>query len=116
MSQLGSMLLMKSYTQPEKYEIVKTRGTERLTYSVKLLLKNYTYYDKEIRGHPKMTTFSWVYKQYTFSDPLPPPLKVYRPTIFGFQNMGFTQNIYCPTTKINRYFKPLWYVTNDSFG
>ncbi len=27
-----------------------------------------------------MSTFSWVYEQYTFSDPLPPPLQVYRPT------------------------------------
>ncbi len=27
-----------------------------------------------------MSTFSWVYKQYTFSDPLPPPLQVYTPT------------------------------------
>ncbi len=25
-----------------------------------------------------MSTFSWVYKQYTFSDPIPPPLQVYR--------------------------------------
>ncbi len=24
-----------------------------------------------IRGHPKMSPVSWVYKQYTFSDPLP---------------------------------------------
>ncbi len=32
-----------------------------------------------VRGHPKMSTFSWVYKQYTFSDPLlPPPFQVYR--------------------------------------
>ncbi len=28
-----------------------------------------------LRGHPKMSTFSWVYKQYTFSDPLPLPYK-----------------------------------------
>ncbi len=28
--------------------------------------------------------------------------------------MGFTQhNIYCETTKIYLYFKPVWYVTND---
>ncbi len=37
--------------------------------------------------------------------------------IFGFQNMGFTlHTIYCTTTKINPSFKPVWYVTNDSFG
>ncbi len=36
-----------------------------------------------LRGHPKMSTFSLVYKQYTFSDPLPPPLQVYRPTVVG---------------------------------
>ncbi len=35
------------------------------------------------KGHPKMSTLSWVYKQYTFSDPLPPPLQVYRPTFVG---------------------------------
>ncbi len=33
-----------------------------------------------LRGHRKMSTFSLVYKQYIFSDPLPPPLQVYRPT------------------------------------
>ncbi len=30
-----------------------------------------------------MLTFSWVYKQYTFSDPLPPPLQVYRSISLG---------------------------------
>ncbi len=60
-----------------------------------------------------MSTFSWVYKQYTFSDPLP-PLPSVQTNIFGFQNMGFMHNIYCATTKINPYFKPVWYLTSDS--
>ncbi len=39
-----------------------------------------------VRGHPKMSTFSWVYKQYTFSDPLSPsfPLSL-QTNIFGFK-------------------------------
>ncbi len=36
-----------------------------------------------VRDYPRMSTFSWVYKQYTFSDPLPPPLEVYRLTFLG---------------------------------
>ncbi len=37
--------------------------------------------------------------------------------IFGFHHMGFMQhNIYCETTRINPSFKPVWYVTNDSFA
>ncbi len=32
-----------------------------------------------------MSTFSWVYKQYTFSDRLPPPLQVYRPTFLVYK-------------------------------
>ncbi len=44
-----------------------------------------------------------------------PPPSV-QTNIFGFQNMGFTQNIYCTTTQINPYFKPVWYVTSDSLG
>ncbi len=51
-----------------------------------------------------------------FSDPLPPTLQVYRPTIFGFQNMSFKHNIYYATIKTNSSFKPIWYVTNDSYG
>ncbi len=48
---------------------------------------------------------------------LPPPSPPSVQTnIFGFQNMGFMRNIYCATTKINPYFKPLWYVTSDRFG
>ncbi len=69
----------------------------------------------EIRGHPKMSTFSWVYKQYTFSDPPSPFPPSVQTNIFGFQNMGFTQNIYCVTTKINPYFKLVWYITSDRF-
>ncbi len=37
-----------------------------------------------VRGHPKISTFSWVYKHYTFTrDTLPPPLQVYRATCLG---------------------------------
>ncbi len=41
-----------------------------------------------------------------FRPPPPSPTSV-QTNIFGFQNMGFTQNIYCATTKINPYFKPV---------
>ncbi len=36
-----------------------------------------------IRGRLKMSTFSWLYKQYTFSDPLPLPLKCADHTFVG---------------------------------
>ncbi len=52
-----------------------------------------------------MSTFSSVYKQYTFSDAPPPSPPSVQTNIFGFQNMGFMHN---------PYFKPLWYVTSDS--
>ncbi len=39
-----------------------------------------------------------------FRPPPPSPLSV-QANIFGFQNMGFRQNIYFATTKINPYFK-----------
>ncbi len=64
-----------------------------------------------------MSTFSWVYKQYTFSDRLALPLPSVQANSIGSKNMGFTQhNIYCATTKINPSFKPVWYVANDNFG
>ncbi len=50
-----------------------------------------------------------------FKPPPPSPLSV-QTNIFGFQNMGFTHNIYCAATKINPYFMPVWYVTSDRFG
>ncbi len=58
-----------------------------------------------VGDHPKISTFWWVYKQYTFSDPTPPqtlPLKcTYQH--FRFQNKRLMQqHIYCTTTKINQ--------------
>ncbi len=41
-----------------------------------------------------------------FRKPPPSPPSV-QTNIFGFQNMGFMQNIYGATTKINPYFKPV---------
>ncbi len=53
----------------------------------------------------KCQHISWVYKQYTFSDPLPPPPKVYsllQTNILGFENKGLMQhNIYCPIIKFS---------------
>ncbi len=49
-----------------------------------------------------------------FFRPPPPSRWSVQTNIFGFQKMGFTHNIYCATTKINPYFKPVWYVTSDS--
>ncbi len=43
----------------------------------------------------------------TLLDPLPPSPPSVQTNIFGFQNMGFMQNIYCATTQINPYFKPV---------
>ncbi len=47
------------------------------------VLVNKTNRSALIRGHPQMSTFSWVYKQYTFFRPLSPPPQVYRPTFWG---------------------------------
>ncbi len=60
-----------------------------------------------LRGHPNMSTFSYqsVHPVHFFR---PPPLPSVQTNIFGFHNMVFTQhNIYCATTKINPYFKPV---------
>ncbi len=50
-----------------------------------------------------------------FQTPPPSPPSV-QTNIFAFQNMSFLHNIYYATTEINPSFKPIWYVTNDSFG
>ncbi len=67
----------------------------------------------EFRGH--VNIFMSVQTVHLFRHPPPSPPSV-QTNIFGFQNMGFTQNICCATTKINPYFKPVWYVTSDRFG
>ncbi len=71
-----------------------------------------------LRGHPNMSIFSWVYKQYTLSDqhPSPPSPWSVQTNIFGLPKYGFTHNMYCATTHIYTSFKPIWYATNDSFG
>ncbi len=51
-----------------------------------------------------------------FFRPPPPSPPSVQTNILSFQNMGFTQNIYCATIKINPYFKPIWYVTSDRFA
>ncbi len=38
-----------------------------------------------------------------FFRPPPPSPRSVQTNIFGFQNMGFMQNIYCATTQINLY-------------
>ncbi len=42
-----------------------------------------------------------------FFRPPPPSPPSVQTNISGFQNMGFTHNIYCATTKINLSFKPV---------
>ncbi len=57
---------------------------------------------KHLRSHSKTSTFSWMYKQYTFSDP-PPPSPSIQTNILGFQKNGLMQhNIYCATKKLTR--------------
>ncbi len=53
----------------------------------------YTLLHVSVRVHPKMSTFSWVYIQYTFSDPLHP--KVCKPTFWGSKT-----RVSCSTTFI----------------
>ncbi len=69
-----------------------------------------------LRGHPKMSTFSWAYKQYTFSDPLPPPLQVYRPTFLVSKIWVSHKTFIVQQQKINPYFKSVLYVTSDRVG
>ncbi len=47
---------------------------------------------ESLKGHPNMSTCSWVYKQYTFSDPLPPPFQVYRPTFLAKHLLCYNKN------------------------
>ncbi len=67
------------------------------------------------KGPKNVTIFMSVQTVHFFRRPRPSPPSV-QTNIFGFQNMGFMHNIYWATTKINPSFKPVWYVTNDSFG
>ncbi len=69
---------------------------------------------KYVTGHPKMSTFSWMYKQYSFSDPFPPPLQMYR-TTFLVSNI-WVSHITFIVQKQKLTLKPVWYVTSDRFG
>ncbi len=78
----------------------------------KISISQNTWWCITVRGHSKMSTFSWVYKQYTFSDPLPSKCTDQH---FRYPKYGFMYNIYCATTKINPSLKPVLYVTSDRF-
>ncbi len=66
-----------------------------------------------LRGHPKRSTFSRVYTQYTFSDPLPPPPKVYRPTFWGSKTRISRNTFIVQQQKLSHLWSLLcdkWYI------
>ncbi len=65
-----------------------------------------------LRSYPKMSTFSQVYKQYTFSKP--PPFKVYRPTFLGSKMKVPPRTFIIQQQKITIFQGCLIYVTNDT--
>ncbi len=74
---------------------------------------------KYLRGQPKISTFSWVYKQYTFSDPLPPHPKVCRPTFLGSKTRVLRRTIFIvQQRKITRFWSVVcdkWYLVGSMY-
>ncbi len=69
---------------------------------------------KTVRGHPKMATFWRVYKHYTFSDPLPPPHKIYSPTFTGSKTRVSLSTFIVQQQQISRLWSLLcdkWYIS-----
>ncbi len=72
----------------------------------------FTYYFKQaifdlVKGPSKNVNIFMSVQTVHFFRPPPPSTPSVQTNIFGFQNMGFTQNIYCAITKINPYLKPV---------
>ncbi len=86
-----------------------TQSWDNLSTNILLFISKIMYVslDKLAKGPSKnVNIFMSVQTVHLFRPPPPSPPSV-QTNIFGFQNMGFTHNIYCATTKINPYFKPV---------